>query len=96
MKSVLTYVFQVVMLAGDANALLRVYHTTMIRSFLPQEYGFELVHTGVGKDEGRIVLRNQGSAADERVSLPLEKFDELLSYFVGGHYLVIGELVNSD
>lgn len=51
-----------------------------------QKYVFELVHTGIGKQQGGIIQRHNGGRADEFVAFGLKKGDKLLSDLLGGFH----------
>jgi hypothetical protein len=44
-----------------------------------QENILELVHPGVGKQQGRVVVRHQGAARNDLVSLAMEKIEKRLT-----------------
>ena len=52
-------VVEIVMLAADTHTFLRRCCTLEAAPFLTEEDIFELVHTGVGKEQRRVIGRNQ-------------------------------------
>ncbi len=66
-------VFEVVVLAASAHALLRRRRPRVIPLFQPQEHVLELVHPGVGEEQGSVSMRHQRRAAHDRVPLALEE-----------------------
>ena len=54
-----THVFQIVMLASGPDTLLRARGAGILAFLQAQEDVLELVHAGIGKQQSRIVRRNQ-------------------------------------
>ena len=57
------------MLAADAHAFLAARGARVVALFLAEEHVLELVHPGVGEQQGRVVLRHQRRAGDDAVAL---------------------------
>ncbi len=55
----LAHVFEIIVLAAGSHTLLRSGSTLVINLALPQEDILELVHPGIGKEQGRIIMRDQ-------------------------------------
>ena len=68
--------FQVVMLAADAEALLAVDRPAPFGGLEAQEDVLELVHAGVGEQQGLVPLRHDRRARHERVLPGLEELNE--------------------
>ena len=67
--AVVTHGFEVVVLTAYAEALLGVRCTGKLGCGIAKEDVFELVHAGVGKHEGRVILDNHWSAWHHGVAL---------------------------
>ena len=79
-------VLEVVVLAARPNALLRRRRPRIVAFLEPEERVLELVHAGVGEEQRRVVVGDDGRTRHERVAVPLdEEVDELLSDLLGGH-----------
>src|SRR5215472_5463136 len=81
----LAYFVQVVVLAACADALLRRRGALVIALLDAEEDVFELVHPGVGKEQRRVVRRQQRRRFDYLVPVPGEVVQERGSYFISGH-----------
>jgi len=60
----MTHVFQVIMLAAGAHTTLTGGSPGVSSVFFSHENPLELHHAGVGKKQGRVILRYQGGAVD--------------------------------
>ena len=79
-------VFEVVVFAAGADALLGVGGAGVGAFFLAEEDRLELVHAGVGEEQGWIVQGNDRRRWNESVSVLLdEEIEELLANLGGGH-----------
>ena len=58
---VVSHFFQVVVLAAHAQTLLGVSHTFVLGGVVAKDYVFELVHSGIGKHQGRVIFDHHGS-----------------------------------
>src|SRR5215813_412229 len=81
----LAHFVQVVVLAAGADAFLRRRGALVIAPLGAEEDVFELVHPGVGKEQRRVVRRQQRRRFDYLVPVPGEVAKERGSYFVSGH-----------
>ena len=81
MVGVMAHFLQVVVLTAHAEALLRVGGTAPLRFFITQDNVLELVHTGVSKHEGWIVLDYHRSRGHDVVAMLLKVTLEGLSDF---------------
>src|SRR4029077_4675953 len=77
-----TYVFQVVVFAACAHAFLGSRRPRVVALFEAQEYVLELVHSGVGKQQRRIVRRDERRRMHLAVSFLNEEVQELAPNFV--------------
>src|SRR5437667_7677277 len=69
-------IFQVVVLAASAHALLAACRPRIIAFFEAEENVLELVHSRIRKQQGWISMRHQRRAAHDFVPLLLKKFEE--------------------
>ena len=69
-------VFEVVVLAAGANALLARRRACVGPLVETQEHVLELVHAGVGEQQRRIVARHHRARSDDLVSLAFEELEE--------------------
>ena len=60
MTGSVTDVFQVVVFTAGPDTALRGYSAYIVTMFLTHEDTFELVHTRIGKEQGRVIMRDQG------------------------------------
>src|ERR1700683_3861666 len=74
-------VFEVVVLAARANALLRGCGAGIIALLGAEEDVLELVHAGIGEQQGGVVGRDQRRAADDAVAAFGKKVEKALSDF---------------
>ena len=73
------------MLAADPHALLRRRRTRIGALFLAQEGVLELVHAGVGEQQGRVLVRHERRARHDGVTVLLEVLQETTANFCGAH-----------
>ena len=85
--SVAADLFQVVVLAGDTEALLRVGHTRKFAGRVPEEDVLELVHTGIGEHQCRVIFHHHRRGRHDVVAFGLEKVQKSGAYFVRCHIL---------
>jgi hypothetical protein len=78
---------EVVVLAGEAEALLRVGDSRMAGRGLAEEDLLELDHPRVGEQEGRVALGDDGSAANHPVITGREEVQEARSNLSTGRHL---------
>ena len=71
-------VFQIVMLAAGPHALLHRDGPLVWTLLFTQKHPLELVHAGVGEENGRVRLGDQRRTGDGLVPVPLEILDEAL------------------
>ena len=79
---------QVVVLAADAKALLRVGHPFVFRRVVAQNDVLELVHSRIGKHQCGVVLDYHGSGGHDVVTLALEETLERVSDFVCSQHIL--------
>ncbi len=89
---VVPHLLQVVVLAGDPQALLRVDGPGVRPLAGPQKDVFELVHPGVREEEGAVSLRHEGRTGNDLVALRLKELQKVLADFFGGAGGVGGRL----
>ena len=76
-------VFQIVVLTTRTNATLRGGRARIITFVETKENILELVHPGVGKQQGRVVMRHQGAARNYLMSFTMEKVEKRLTDLSG-------------
>ncbi len=80
-----TDVFQIVVLAAGTHAFLRG-RCAGIRTLVEaEEHVLELVHPGVGEQQGRIVVRHERTGSHDLVALGFKELEELLADFGAFH-----------
>ena len=60
MVRVVSHFFEVVVLSADSQAFLAVCNSLVLRFAVSQEPVLELVHSGIGEHECRVVLDDHG------------------------------------
>ncbi len=80
-----TDVFQVVVLAAGAHALLAADGTRVGTLLRTEEAVLELVHAGIGEQQGRVVVRDQRTGGDSGMSLLFEEAKEGFTDFCAFH-----------
>ena len=83
---VVSHFFQVVVLAGNAQTFLAVGLTTAFGFGISENDVLELIHSGIGEHERRVVLDDHRGRRYDEVTLLLEKLYERFADFVGCHY----------
>ncbi len=82
---VVSHVFEIIVLPTSSNALLRVDRSGVRPVALSEEDILELVHSGVGEQEGGVVVGNGRARRNDLVRGALgEEIKELLSDLRGG------------
>ena len=82
---VVAHFFEVVVLARNAEALLRVALTARFGFHIAQNDVLELVHSGVRKHKRGVILDDHRSRRHHEVALLLKESFERFAYFVGCH-----------
>ena len=70
---VMAYLFEVVVLARNAEAFLRIGGAQVIAAAFVEEDILKLIHPGVGKEQRRVVVRHERPARDDLVLLLAEE-----------------------
>ncbi len=70
------YVFKIIVFPAGAKALLHGYRSLVGPEFFSEEDPLELIHTGVGEEQGRVRLGNQGRAGHRLMAVFLEITDK--------------------
>ena len=85
-------ILQIVMLAPRTETLLHGDRSLVDTRFLAEEYPLKLVHPGIGEEQCRIGLRNQGRTWHCLVAMLLKVSNEGLSQFLSAilHMILIG------
>ena len=78
---VVTHLFKIVVLSRHAQTLLAVGHAAVGGRMVSKDYILELVHSGVGKHQCRVILDDHRCGGHDRVSLFAEESLERLSDF---------------
>ena len=73
------------MLAAGAHAFLRGGGARVAALVKAEEDILELIHPGVGKQQGWVIVRHQRAGGNDLVTLGGEKVEELLADFGGFH-----------
>ena len=84
-----TDVFEIVMLAAGAHALLRGHGAIVVPLLGAREYVLELVHPSVGEQQRGVVGRDQRRAANDFVTLRREVVEKLLADLISCHLLLL-------
>ena len=82
---VVAHCLEVIVLSADPETLLAVCRTGEYRRRVAEEYVFELVHSGVGEHQRRVVLYYHRGGRDYGMALRFEKFQVLAPDFLGCH-----------
>ena len=81
------------MFAAGAHALLRA-RRTLIRPLVKAEkHILELIHPGIGKQQGRIIVRNERTRRHNLVAFGLKELEELVANFGAFHWIIPGRSV---
>src|SRR5690606_27566430 len=78
-------VFQIVVLAAGTHALLAAGGAAVGALLQAQETILELIHPGVGEQQGRVVRRNQRTGRDTGMAFFFEKTEEGFTDFCAFH-----------
>ena len=78
-------VFEIVVFAAGADAFLGGGGAGVVARFEALEDLFELVHAGVGEEQGGVVGGHEGTAADDAVAAGVEEVEKALTDVVAGH-----------
>ena len=84
MIGIMTHLFQVIVLTGDPEALLRIGKPRMLYSLIAKKYVLELIHPCVGEHQCGIVLNYHGSGWNQLVLIRMEEIKKSPPYFICG------------
>ena len=84
--SIVSHLFQIVVLTADAQTLLRVAATTWIRVLGAKDDVFPLVHTCIRKHQRRVVLDNHRGRRNDDVSFRLKELLKRVADFICCHH----------
>jgi hypothetical protein len=79
--------FQIVVFTAYAEAFLGIGHTGIRRFFITEKKIFELVHTRIGKEQGRVVLYHNRCRGHDLMPFGSKKIKELFTDLGAGHHL---------
>lgn len=79
-------ILQIVVLATGPHTFLRGGGAKVLPLLLAEEAVLELVHAGVGKEEGRVVVRDQRRRADDGVPVFCKVLEKSLTNVVTGDH----------
>ena len=82
---IMPHLLQVVVLARDPKALLRIDRTPPLGLHIAENDILELVHPRIGEHEGWVALDHHRRRGDNGVPFGCEKIEECLTYLVGSH-----------
>ena len=89
MVGIVTNLFQIIVLAAHAKALLGVGGTFPLSILIAQDDILELVHTSVCKHECGVVLNHHGSRRNDVMALLLEiALEGLSDFFTSQHNIL--------
>ncbi len=89
MIRIVSDLLEVVVLARNAQTLLRIGHTGIFARGIAQKYILELIHAGIGKHQRRVVLDDHRRRRHDDMFLAFEKFEESPSDLIRVHILGI-------
>ena len=78
-------VFQVVVFSTGSDSLLRGGRPLVLPFFFTEKHPFKLNHTGIGKEQGRIILGNQGRTPHHLMVMFFKIVEKCSPYFISGH-----------
>ena len=85
---VVAHLLEVVVLAGDAETFLRVGYTAVLGGTVAEDDVLKLIHAGVGKHKGRVVLDYHRGRGYYTVSFLTKEFLERFTYFFCSLHIV--------
>jgi hypothetical protein len=81
------YIFEVIVLAAGAHALLRAGRAGVIAAFRAEKDIFELVHASVGEEERGVAVGDERGAADAAMAFAFKEAQEHFADLVAAHFL---------
>ena len=82
------YVFEIIVLTARADAFLRGGRPHVVALFEAEKNVFELVHSGVGKEQRRIIRGDERRGVHLAVSLLNEEVEKFAPNFGAGEHRV--------
>jgi hypothetical protein len=80
-------IFEVVVFAAGAHAFLCCGGFVVVALLEAEENVFELIHPGVGEEEGGVAMGDERGTADAAVAFALEEAEEHFADLVPAHFL---------
>src|SRR5690242_12502130 len=82
-------IFEIVVLAAGAHAFLRGSGALVVALLESEEHVLELVHSGIGKKQGRIADGHERRAAHDAMAILREKLQKCAANFLSRKHLAI-------
>jgi len=79
-------VFEVIVLAAGAHALLRGRSAVVVARLAPEKDVLELIHPGVREEERRVARRHERRAGHAAVTVLLKVLEKLFADLIGGQH----------
>jgi hypothetical protein len=92
----ITDILQIIMLAAGAYAFLRSGRPDIFSFLFSDENTFELDHTGIGKQQGRIITGYKRRTSHHLMSLFSKIFKKITSYVIARHKNSISAIFFSE
>src|SRR3990172_2290999 len=89
MPGCLANIFQIVVFATGADTFLRAGGTHIVPLFISQKNFLELIHAGVGEQQGWVIGTDQGGTFDDMVPMASKIFQESLTNFVSSQCVIL-------
>ena len=80
--------FQIIMLSADTQTLLAVRTSAGFRVASAKDDVLPLVHAGIGKHQGRVVLHYHRGRRNNLMTLRLEVLEERVAYLICCHHII--------
>ena len=97
MIRIAAHLFEVVVLATDAQTLLRVSLSATLRFAMAEDDVFKLIHSGIGKHQRGIIFDHHRGRGYDQMPFALKESFERFAYLVSCHILLFyGSPVNGQ